>query len=1825
MPRSWLLGLLLLLPALGWGSTPVLTLRATVAPAAGVDVTAFVDLVEIVNASTSTVVASAVPNSGFETTGSLGAGSYGYNPTGANWAFNAGSGIASNGSAFSSPTAPEGTHVAFLQTNASAAGSVSLALPTLGAGTYWVRLQLAQRNTGPANQGVQVLVNGVALGTSVPANNATFQAYTTSGTFTATDDVLRVEGTGSPTTPGSDVTAFIDLVEIVDVGTGTAVASAVPNPGFETTGSLGAGSYGYSPTGANWTFSPSSGIATNGSAFNNVTAPEGTHVAFLQSNGANNGSVQQALTGLAPGTYQVRLRASQRATSPSDQGVRILVKGVLLTTFTPVTGSFQTFLSSSFIIGPTIINSFTPTSAPAGSSVTISGTNLGSATGLTLNGVAVPLANITANTVSSLTFTVPSGATSGTLTVTTAAGTSAASSQTLTITIPPAITSFTPTTGTVGTSVVVTGTSMSAVTALTLNGVTVPPANITANTATSLTFSVPAGATSGKLRVTTATGTSALSSQTFYLKPIITSFTPSFRAVGGSVTITGTNIGGATGLTLNGVTVPLANITANTATSLTFTVPAGATSGTLNITTAGGTSAPSSQILNITTATSPSLTFSPAAGIAGSLVTVTGTGLSAATAVYVNGYAGNIMSTSATTLTFTVSVGTTSGVILVITPTGQYYSATNFLVGLPMPSCYEDVDTVSTAANGGYTQLVVCDDCYQQIDLGFSFAFYGNTYSQCYISNNGVVSFGAGVSSYTGQAFPTTGYGPMIAPYWADVDTRSTGSGRVWYKLYPDRLVVLWSRVGYYPIMIDKKNSFQLILRRNTVVPSPAADITFVYGDLQWLLGSASGGVLPQIGFDAGDGVNYYNVPGTLTNAVLNYRQYCLNYTVGSTPQVSSILLQYSPTVAGFNPKPVGVGQEVSLTANGLGGATSVVVNGANATASKTNNTAGTLTFRVPSSATLVGNTTVSTPTGTVASSGLTVLPAPGLALAFDGVDDQVSVPHAAALNLTTALTVEAWVRTSSTAEQYIVTKSDDSWYLALNGAGLASGRASFYLNGPSTVGGWLYGTTNLADGRWHHVAGTYDGSTLRLIVDGVQENSRPATGAVATGTAPLLLGSRPSRTSFSGSIDEVRIWRTARTATELEAGRQLPPTLPAPDLVAYFNFDRGTPGGQNQSSARFHEVVSAMPATLLNFALTGSASNWVESYAMVLPRSLGATAILPTSFTLRWQAPARGSVTGYVIQVSTSASFATPTTYPQTINALGLNWGSQAVTGLTAGTTYYYRVRADRTPITGQGAYVTGSLTTPTTAASCTTTLTSYTPTSGTIGNTTVTLTGTNLSALTVTAIRFGNVSTTSFTIVNATTITVVVPPAAVSGSISLVTPCGQTSNAQTFTVNTPTVTQITPLGELPGQPVTITGTGFVPGSTVVFGVQPATVVNYISPTSLVAIVPVPLTGYSSYAPVSVSTLNGNTQFAGSNFTTYSVANPAAVNLCSANTVVVDLGSSGWSYLLNNNNQVILAFNGQGRYLGIVGCSYLQADLNQEVRMDALSHKYMGRNWRLTTSAGPFTGNSVLVRFFGLNTEYDQLQAADPGKVLSLSSLRLTQYSGPNEDCVLSNNASGNRVLLTPTSATYGPDGSGFFMAQATVPDHFSEFYLHGGTTPLPVELTDFTATRVAGQPAVQLAWATASEKRSAYFDVERSTDGRSFERIGTVAAAGNSLSPRSYSLPDNQLPAGVLTLYYRLRAVDQDGAVSYSPVRTVLLEGQSGPVVYPNPTTGTATLLGSTPGALVLVFDALGRVVLRTTAAADGSAALVLPAGLATGLYIVRAGTQALRLVVK
>ncbi len=152
------------------------------------------------------------------------------------------------------------------------------------------------------------------------------------------------------------------------------------------------------------------------------------------------------------------------------------------------------------------------------------------------------------------------------------------------------------------------------------------------------------------------------------------------------------------------------------------------------------------------------------------------------------------------------------------------------------------------------------------IALPFNFCFYGQSVNSVYLNNNGNISIGATYSTFTANSFPSATY-TMIAPFWADVDTRGALSGLVYYKVGPTYAIFQWEEVGYFGVHDDLLNTFQLIITdgNDTIIP-PGDNVSFCYKDMQWTTGDASqgsggfGGVPATVGINQGNGVDYIQV-----------------------------------------------------------------------------------------------------------------------------------------------------------------------------------------------------------------------------------------------------------------------------------------------------------------------------------------------------------------------------------------------------------------------------------------------------------------------------------------------------------------------------------------------------------------------------------------------------------------------------------------------------------------------------------------------------------------------------------------------------------------------------------------------------------------------------------------------------------------------------------------------------------------------------------------------------------------------------------------------------
>lgn len=173
---------------------------------------------------------------------------------------------------------------------------------------------------------------------------------------------------------------------------------------------------------------------------------------------------------------------------------------------------------------------------------------------------------------------------------------------------------------------------------------------------------------------------------------------------------------------------------------------------------------------------------------------------------------------------------------------------------------------------------------------------------------------------------------------------------------------------------------------------------------------------------------------------------------------------------------------------------------------------------------------------------------------------------------------------------------------------------------------------------------------------------------------------------------------------------------------------------------------------------------------------------------------------------------------------------------------------------------------------------------------------------------------------------------------------------------------------------------------------------------------------------------------------------------------------------------------------------------------------------------------------------------------------------------------------------------------------------------TPLPIELISFKAKLLPNQN-VQLTWQTAQERDCKQFEVQVSTDGRTFKGIGTYQARGAATSIASYAHTDKTAFLGTeTTRYYRLEQVDNDGSVYYFPVVTVNGSARSVQLTaWPVPATDqlTVSFRAVQPRTAIRILDAAGRVCTEQMATTETNTTTAVPlsvASLQRGIYLVQ-----------
>ena len=273
-----------------------------------------------------------------------------------------------------------------------------------------------------------------------------------------------------------------------------------------------------------------------------------------------------------------------------------------------------------------------------------------------------------------------------------------------------------------------------------------------------------------------------------------------------------------------------------------------------------------------------------------------------------------------------------------------------------------------------------------------------------------------------------------------------------------------------------------------------------------------------------------------------------------------------------------------------------------------------------------------------------------GNGLNFDGSNDYVNLTR----TIQDDFTIEFWMNTTQTGN------SGGMWYQGMGlvdaeypgvtndfGVSLVGNKIAFGVGNPDYT---LFSSSAVNTGNWVHVAATRNKSTglMQLYINGILEASYTHSNHNSLNVPSYIyLGRDNNGNYYRGTIDEVRLWNTVRTSQDINNNMNSELTGTPSGLVNYFKFDQGVAGGNNSSVTTLTDAIGANNQSLLNFALSGSNSNWVAG-AQTSNGSLGNVCV---NSTLQLSNTTTGGV------------WTSSNTVAATVNASGL------VTGVAAGT----------------------------------------------------------------------------------------------------------------------------------------------------------------------------------------------------------------------------------------------------------------------------------------------------------------------------------------------------------------------------------------------------------------------------------------------------------------------------------------------------------------------------------------------------------------------------
>ncbi len=319
----------------------------------------------------------------------------------------------------------------------------------------------------------------------------------------------------------------------------------------------------------------------------------------------------------------------------------------------------------------------------------------------------------------------------------------------------------------------------------------------------------------------------------------------------------------------------------------------------------------------------------------------------------------------------------------------------------------------------------------------------------------------------------------------------------------------------------------------------------------------------------------------------------------------------------------------------------------------------------------------------------------------------------------------------------------------------------------------------------------------------------------------------------------------------------------------------------------------------------------------------------------------------------------------------------------------------------------------------------------------------------------------------------------------------------------------------------------------------------------------------------------------------------------------VIDTGD--WVYYYEEETgELVLAVNSADPALTVTGeLRNSITTLTEPFGTEYDQVKVIRRSW---SAAGGFPTGTRTVRFF-----YDPQDLGQLGDGITIGGLAAYKVDG-------SDPYDADAGEYTQYAVTTGPASPTRFRTGIFQGIHYVEFVVNDFSSgsiallpegALPVTLISFTARKQ--EAGVQLTWKTTEEVNASHFDIERSTDAKTWKKIGAVKARGESRTAENYTFTDQLWDVTTSTnhhIYYRLKQLDRDGRYTYSAIRNVDREGRR--IRFgPNPAVDRVTVSGLSGGEVLRLYDTAGRLVF--TGRAAGNSADIALESFSPGIYIL------------